>query len=141
VLAYRSLTGTLPFSEDNGVRILRAILNAELIPPSGYDAALGPGVDAFFARAFAPNIQDRFQDAASFSSALAMALDLEPHSSSLEAASIPSVRSGHPLAAEPGAPAAGAAHADPDAATVESAGKKGRPGEGLLAAMRRLWTA
>ena len=70
VIAFRAITGQLPFT-GHTVQVIRAILHEQPPAPSSIAPDLSPEVDAFFARAMARNIEDRFQTARELSLALA----------------------------------------------------------------------
>jgi hypothetical protein len=80
-MAYRMLTGALPFPGPRAVEIVRAMLARNFLPPSHHAPDLGPSVDAFFAHAFKPGLDRPFGDAVHFSEQLASALDLNVRSS------------------------------------------------------------
>jgi serine/threonine protein kinase len=69
VIAFRALTGQLPFT-GHTVNIIRAILYDPAPVPSSIAPELSPEVDAFFARALARNIDERFQTARELSDAI-----------------------------------------------------------------------
>jgi eukaryotic-like serine/threonine-protein kinase len=127
VMAYRMLTGVLPFPEQNGVDVMRAILQGGPPPPSRHEPTLGPAVDAFFARAFAPLAQDRFLDATNFADDLAAALGLDAPGScavpSLVSLDKPAPRPSVEPAASPEPPTA-APTFDPNAPTLAEGGER-----------------
>ena len=69
VIAYRALAGQLPFSGPI-LDVVDGILNSVAPAPSTFAPDLSPAVDAFFTRALARNIDDRFQSARELSEAL-----------------------------------------------------------------------
>jgi serine/threonine-protein kinase len=73
VVAYEMLTGELPFMADNVARLLAAIVHGAYTAPSRLVRELGPDVDAWFARAFAAEPEDRFASARQMAAALARA--------------------------------------------------------------------
>ncbi len=70
VLAYRALTGRLPF-EGNTQEVLMAHLNGQVPPPSSINPQLGPDVDPVLLRAMARTPADRYAGAAAFVADLA----------------------------------------------------------------------
>ncbi|MBI4704774.1 MAG: protein kinase [Deltaproteobacteria bacterium] len=70
VVAYRALTGRLPFLGETLAALVIAINKAELTPPSKLRADLPPEVDAWFARALHRDVQSRFGSAKEMSLAL-----------------------------------------------------------------------
>ena len=77
VIAFRALTGQLPFT-GHTVQVIRAILHDAAPPPSSIAEGLSPAVDEFFARALARDISQRFQSARELSEALATIARREP---------------------------------------------------------------
>jgi serine/threonine-protein kinase len=69
VIAYRALSGQLPFTGQI-LDVVDGILNSAAPAPSTFAPDLSPAVDAFFARALARNLDDRFQSARDLSEAL-----------------------------------------------------------------------
>jgi serine/threonine-protein kinase len=67
VIAFRAVTGALPFPGDEIVDVLMKICTAPVPAPSSIDPALGPAIDRFFARAFQQDPARRFQSARDFS--------------------------------------------------------------------------
>jgi serine/threonine-protein kinase len=63
VVAYRALTGYLPFPGDQAGDVIVKICSETPWPPSAFAPELGPAVDAFFARAFARRPEDRYASA------------------------------------------------------------------------------
>ncbi|MBI2567010.1 MAG: protein kinase [Candidatus Schekmanbacteria bacterium] len=63
VVAYRAITGEMPFKAVRLARLLRLICEEKHQPPSAYVPSLGGEVDLFFDRALAKNPADRFQSA------------------------------------------------------------------------------
>jgi serine/threonine-protein kinase len=81
VIAYRALTGRLPFlGEDIGEVIVR-VCTEPPPPPSIFVPELGPDMDAFFERALDRDPQKRYQTARELASALADASGIAPMSS------------------------------------------------------------
>jgi serine/threonine-protein kinase len=78
VIAYRALTGQLPFQGVDVADLILKICGERAAPPSHAEPALGPDVDAFFARALAPAPDDRFQTAREFALAFADAIGEPP---------------------------------------------------------------
>ncbi|AUX27714.1 protein kinase [Sorangium cellulosum] len=61
VIAYRALTGRLPFLVENLSGLIVSICTDPFPPPSALDPALPPGFDRFFERALAKDRTRRFQ--------------------------------------------------------------------------------
>jgi serine/threonine-protein kinase len=70
VIAYRALTGRLPFPGDDIGDLLVEICTDSIPVPSSIAPGLGPEVDRFFDRALARDPAQRFQSAREFSEAL-----------------------------------------------------------------------
>ena len=73
VVAYRALTGTLPFSGGTFAEILAKLARDPFRPPSTLVAGIPRSVDAFFEKAFAKHPAQRFQSARDFANAFAAA--------------------------------------------------------------------
>lgn len=71
VLAYRLLTGRLPFEADRPADLQRAILNGTATPPSELDGDLQPAVDDVLLRSMARDPTDRYETAVLLRNALA----------------------------------------------------------------------
>ncbi len=73
VIAFRALTGELPFSGDNPVSVMMAVASRTAPAPSSVapDLGLGFEVDRFFATALARDRTARFQSAQAFREAIA----------------------------------------------------------------------
>jgi serine/threonine protein kinase len=85
VLAYRAITGELPFKDDEGIGALCRALEAGIFfPPSEFDAGLPKDIDAWFERAFQREPSRRFDSAREFIEefflAIGMAQALSPPS-------------------------------------------------------------
>jgi serine/threonine-protein kinase len=78
VIAYRALTGRLPFQGADVAEVIIAICSSQPPPPSALEPSLGPEMDHFFARALATAADDRFQSARDFARAFAAAAGEEP---------------------------------------------------------------
>ena len=63
LVAYYCLTGAVPYTADNLGALCVEICSGNPAPPSRFRPDLGPDVDAFFARALARDINQRFQTA------------------------------------------------------------------------------
>ncbi|MCA9617783.1 MAG: serine/threonine protein kinase [Myxococcales bacterium] len=74
VIAFRALTGSMPFDAQGLGPLMQAILNGSPPAPSSLVPELGDGVDAFFARAFARDPAIRFGDALQMAELLQRAL-------------------------------------------------------------------
>jgi eukaryotic-like serine/threonine-protein kinase len=70
IIAYRALTGSLPFPAASGLERLMLICNEPIPPPSTICPDLGPDVDAFFTRALAIDPDARFQTAREMAEAM-----------------------------------------------------------------------
>ncbi len=114
VIAYRALTGQLPFKGAHIPDILVNICSAPVPPPSQLEPSLGPEIDAFFAKALAREPELRFQTAREMALALTEAAGQTP---------VPSVRGGprsfRALSASSGDLRPAAEGPDPDA-TVDT---------------------
>jgi serine/threonine-protein kinase len=78
VIAYRAITGRLPFTGDDVADLLVKICAEPATPPSQIDPALGPEIDAFFTKALARLPDERFQTARELSTAFAQAAGEDP---------------------------------------------------------------
>jgi eukaryotic-like serine/threonine-protein kinase len=74
VVAYKCLTGELPFEGEALGAVWRAIDHVEYIPPSQHRTALPASIDAWFERAFKRSREQRFQSAREFADGLRAAL-------------------------------------------------------------------
>jgi serine/threonine-protein kinase len=75
VVGYRALTGELPFSHVNLVALTNAIRDGKFEPARRHLPALPLAVDAVFARAFHPEVDERFPSAVELARAFADALE------------------------------------------------------------------
>jgi eukaryotic-like serine/threonine-protein kinase len=66
---YRMVTGKTPFEGANASDIVVNLCTSDATPPSRVCAALGKDVDAFFERALARNVEQRFQSIKDFADA------------------------------------------------------------------------
>ena len=73
VVAYHALTGAPPFGGETLGQVMMAVLKRDFASPSRYRPELAP-FDAFFARAFAERVEDRFPTAADFGAAFPAAI-------------------------------------------------------------------
>jgi len=78
--AFHAFTGRLPFDGDLAVNVALKILNDPLPVPSTVRSALGPDIDAWFAKACARDPADRFDSARQLADALWVALGKAPPS-------------------------------------------------------------
>jgi len=69
VIAYEALCGALPYDGETTNDHLVNVCSAEAVPIREFRDDLPPALDAFFARAFAKRVADRFADTTSFASA------------------------------------------------------------------------
>ncbi|MFT3776431.1 MAG: serine/threonine-protein kinase [Minicystis sp.] len=74
VIAYRMLTGVLPFRGETRGDLVVRVCTEPAQPPSTHERSLGPAVDRFFERAFAKRSEDRFESARALASAFEAAL-------------------------------------------------------------------
>jgi serine/threonine-protein kinase len=63
VVAYQCLTGRVPFDGDTMPAVFVAIANGSFTPPSQLVAEMPAGLDAWFGRAFARDVEARFSSA------------------------------------------------------------------------------
>ena len=70
ITLYELLTGRVPFDGDSAVTIALKQVNEAPVPPSAYNAAVTPELDAVVLRALAKDPADRFPDADAFTAAL-----------------------------------------------------------------------
>ncbi|MGZ3448482.1 MAG: serine/threonine-protein kinase [Polyangiales bacterium] len=70
-IIYESLCGALPYDGETTADLLVNVCSSEPVPASSHRADLPASVEAFFSRMFAPDVRDRFQDAASLAAAFA----------------------------------------------------------------------
>ncbi len=63
VITYRALAGQMPFQGADVAALVLNVCNETPPPPSRFDAALGPAIDAFFLKALARSPDNRFQTA------------------------------------------------------------------------------
>ena len=87
VIAFRALTGSVPFMADEVGELLFKICTETAPAPSSIQADLGTDFDHFFARAFARDPQDRFQTARELAMELATCAGTSPMSSRSAASS------------------------------------------------------
>jgi serine/threonine protein kinase len=71
VIAFRALTGKLPFIGDDMINVLVKVCTDPIPLPSSFVPELGPDVDAFFERALSRDLAGRFQTARELSDAFA----------------------------------------------------------------------
>lgn len=76
-LAYRLLTGTMPYDGKSSWEIIAKKLNETFPPASSLNGTLSPAVDAVFDRVLAKDSTDRFASASAFVSAMRHALTPE----------------------------------------------------------------
>jgi serine/threonine protein kinase len=75
VVAYRCLTGKLPFEGDNFAAMCISVHDGKFPPPSSLDSSLPRDLDAWFAKALSLDPRDRFQSAADMANAYLAVLD------------------------------------------------------------------
>ncbi len=78
VVAYRSLTGRVPFHSDGVGELIVAITTHAATPPSHLRAGLPAGIDAWFARALAKEPEHRFRSAREMATSFATACGMAP---------------------------------------------------------------
>jgi serine/threonine protein kinase len=91
VIAFRCVTGKLPFAGGEPINVLMRIITQPAPAASSMAPDIGPDVDRFFARALATEPEDRFQNAREFTDAL----------NALAASPVPQPYSGGPRTADP----------------------------------------
>ncbi len=80
VIAYRALTGQLPFQSTDMADLIVKICTERATPPSRIEPDLDPDMDAFFVRALARDPSERFQTAREMAAAFAIAAGEPPPS-------------------------------------------------------------
>jgi serine/threonine protein kinase len=80
-IAYEALSGALPFAGENLNDLAINICSTDPLPIRTHRSALPASLDTFFARAFASNIADRFQDAHALADAFVEAARGTPYTS------------------------------------------------------------
>jgi serine/threonine-protein kinase len=75
VVAYRCLTGTLPFEGDNFGAMCISVHDGAFVPPSSLDPSLPPELDEWFEKALALDANDRFASASEMANAYLAVLD------------------------------------------------------------------
>lgn len=108
VILYCCLTGALPFTGDVATDVIVKICTEPAAPPSRLVPGLPPSVDAFFARALARDLADRFQSAAEMARAFraamaeAVAASASPRAERLRVRAGVSARAGQATTADAG---------------------------------------
>ena len=74
VIAYEGLTGALPFEGDAPARVFAAVLQGRFVPATHRAPNLSRQVDAFFSRAFARELGERFSAPVEMAEAFAIAI-------------------------------------------------------------------
>ncbi len=77
-VAYESLTGELPVPGSDADEVLGNLVHGRMIPVHERDPDLPRGLGAFFARAFAPEVEQRFASARELAEAFTRALEPAP---------------------------------------------------------------
>jgi serine/threonine-protein kinase len=95
VIAYRALTGQVPFQSTDMAKLINSICFDTPISPSQLQPTLGPEIDAFFVRALERDPERRFQTAREMAVALAVATG-EPSSTAASTRLRPALPSGEP---------------------------------------------
>jgi len=75
VVAYEALTGRMPFVGETVGGLIVQISNGAFTPPSALGLRLPPALDAWFARAFARSIHERFSSARELAATLGQTLN------------------------------------------------------------------
>jgi beta-lactam-binding protein with PASTA domain/tRNA A-37 threonylcarbamoyl transferase component Bud32 len=75
IILYEMLTGRVPFEGESAVTIALKQVNERPTPPSAYNGAVGPALEAAVMRALEKHPAQRFQDADEFIAALEAARD------------------------------------------------------------------
>jgi beta-lactam-binding protein with PASTA domain/tRNA A-37 threonylcarbamoyl transferase component Bud32 len=70
IILYEMLTGRVPFEGESAVTIALKQVNERPVPPSAYNGAVGPALEAVVLRALEKHPAQRFQDADEFIAAL-----------------------------------------------------------------------
>lgn len=70
IILYECLTGRVPFDGDTAVSVALKQMREEPLPPSAWNPAVSPGLDAVVMKALSREPYDRFPDAESFIEAL-----------------------------------------------------------------------
>jgi serine/threonine protein kinase len=78
VMLYELLAGRVPFEGDNPQAVMYQQINAEPVPPSRYNPAIPPELDAVVLRALRKKPGARYQSAADFADDLAATRALTP---------------------------------------------------------------
>jgi len=78
IVFFEMITGERPFAGDDVATTMYRIAHEAPAPPDRFNAAVGPGVAAVLARAFAKEPGERFQNGAEFVAALGAAAGLAP---------------------------------------------------------------
>ncbi len=101
VIAYRALTGVIPFKSDETGDLLIRICSDPVVPASQHAPELPPGIDGFFERALARDLSVRFQSAREMASALAALAESDASMTpfSFPSASLPPPPAGAPSTA------------------------------------------
>ena len=80
VIAYRALTGQLPFQSMDMLELIEKICTETPTPPSRLDPSLDPEIDAFFAKALSRDPAGRYQTAREMASMFAICCGQPPPS-------------------------------------------------------------
>ena len=98
VITYRALTGRIPFKGEELGDVLVRICSDPVTPPSQLVPELSPAIDAFFVRALARDLGERFQSAREMSAAFMAIVTQEEGDTGLSRSSMapPSITTGTP---------------------------------------------
>ena len=138
VVAYRAITGHLPFRDEDGIGALLLALNSGVFPaPSELRPGLPAELDAFFLKALQRNPDERFASAREMSEAFERAIGKEP---TLIPISRPgpaflAARAAASAAAAEAGTAAGVASAQTVVGSTLTRGRKPRSSRWVLAAL------
>ena len=88
VIAFRALTGRVPFQAEDLGEVILEICTKRAPAPSSIEPSLGPEIDAFFAKALDRNPARRFQSAPELAAAFALAAGQAPPASLARPASV-----------------------------------------------------
>lgn len=92
VVAYEALTKKIPFEGETVEDIFLSICTFRVVPALARRPDLPPSIEAFFARAFAPKLEDRFANAAELSDAFERLVPADALESALGIVLTPSAR-------------------------------------------------
>jgi serine/threonine-protein kinase len=88
-IVYEWLCGELPYDGETTADLLVNICSVDPVPARKYRPDLPESIEAFFSRAFATNVRDRFQDAATLAAAFARVVEEAQPKARLEVVELP----------------------------------------------------